>query len=232
MPSIDENFKLVKYIIKKNLNGDVSDASFNMLINQAQLSYLSHLIGGTETYQQGRPISRVEIGNNQHIAQKLSPFIDTPELLTVDSNGNAVFPTDMIVVNAMFKVNATTPSSREYAGRIKWVKQDNLYSHLDDPIDPVADNPIYLIEKNKFQFYPLSLGNAKISYVKKPANVVWGYTIDSNSRHVYNAGTSTNLAWGEIDQMEIIARVVKIIGVNLNAASVVSFANEMKTIGQ
>jgi hypothetical protein len=231
MPSIDDNFRLVKFIIKKNLNGDVSDDSFNRLINQAQLSYLSHLIGGTETYQQGRPISRVELGNNQHISQKLSPFIDTPELLTIDSNGNAVFPTDMIAVNAMFKVNATSASSRDYSGRIKWVNQDRLYSYLDDPIDPIAQNPIYLIEKNKFQFYPLSLGNAKISYIKKPVSAVWGYTTDANGRHVYNSATSQNLAWGEIDQVEILARVIRIIGVNLNAASVVNFANEIKAAG-
>jgi hypothetical protein len=223
MPSIDENFSLVKYIIKKNLNGDLPDASFNMLINQAQYSYLSHLLGGTETYQPGRPISRVEIGNNQHISQKLSPFIDTPSTLTVDASGNSNFPTDLVLVNAMYKTDMS---------RIRFVQQDSLYSYLQNPIDPVANNPIFLIEKTKFQFYPITLGTAKISYVKKPTAAKWNFTEDANGRHIYNPTGSQNLLWADIDQWEIIARVLRLIGVNLNAQSVSQLANEVKTIGQ
>ncbi len=222
MGTINENFSLVKFIIKKNMNGDITPSQFSLLINASQNEYLAFLLGEPEQYQPGRPIPRVGLGNNEVLMQKLSPLISSPTTLTVDGSGKAPYPTGYIMTNAMFDANNK---------KIKWVQQNALPSYLESTIDPVATNPIFLLENGNFQFYPLSLGTAKISYVQKPTAAVWGYTTDVNGRPDYDAGTSTDLVWADVDQMEIIARMLRKIGVSLQENQVSQYANEIKTQG-
>jgi hypothetical protein len=73
--------------------------------------------------------------------------------------------------------------------RIRFASQDRLYSYYNSEIDPIATNPIYLIQDSGFQFYPIDLGTAKLSYVSTPSEIVWGYSYDDNNRQVYNPTT-------------------------------------------
>ena len=70
--------------------------------------------------------------------------------------------------------------------RVRFVQQDSLYSYYNSTIDPIATNPIYLIEPDGFKFYPITLGSAVLTYVKNAPEMIWGYCLDANGRQVYN----------------------------------------------
>ena len=217
-------YDLMKYIIRKNQNGNLRPQDFNLVINTASISYMDYLLGEFQKYVAGRPLAAVEFGQNQDIRQRLSPFIPAPINITINGNGYGAYPTDYLNSDAMVY--------GIYKQRVKYIQQDRLFSHLNSYIDPIATNPIYLIYKDGFQFYPTDLGSATLSYIKKPATMVWNYTLDAYNRPIYNPVGSVQPEWSELDQMEVLVRALAQVGVNLQLRDVEQYSQVIKTQGQ
>lgn len=191
--NVNDTYVLMQYIISKNTQqGYLSPVDFNTVINQAQRSYISYLLGSIQKYQYGRPIAPVELGGSMTLRQILTPFIKETNLL-VSNTGTCPYPTDFVQVDAMWTITGLN--------RIRQVEQDKLYSFYNSQIDPVADWPIYLIKVGGFQFYPETIGSAKLSYIMEPPKIIWSYTLDGNGRPVYSeagpqlATTATGAGW-------------------------------------
>jgi hypothetical protein len=203
--------------------GYISPADFNLTINQAQKSYASYLLGNFQQYQPGRPQARVEFGQNTVIRQRLTPIIYGYNL-TVDNTGFSPYPGDFLQQDAMWS----------YYGynRIREVQQQYFYSIYNSVIDRIPSWPVYMIEYDGFRFFPNNTGQAKLSYVRNPPDMVWGYTLNGNGIPVYNPASSTQPVWDDASILEIIVRALRIIGVNLQYNDVNAYANEIKQIGQ
>lgn len=219
----DDCYVLMQFIINKNQQGYFDPDDFNTTINRAQDMYLAYLLGGAESYQPGRPVPRIQYGMNANIRQSISILIGPPSTVPIDGNGIGLYPSDFEQVDAMY----TTAMNR-----IRWVPQNKLYSYLKSTIDPVATNPIYLIESDGFKFYPVTLGSALLSYVKTPPTIAWAFTLDGNGIPIYNAGTSFNPVWRDADMMLIISRALKMVGINLQDGAVSQYADQLKQTGQ
>lgn len=116
--------------------------------------------------------------------------------------------------------------------RIKYVQQNYLSSYYNSKINPIATNPIYLIEELGFRFYPTTLGNARLNYVRTPPTIVWAYTLDGNGRPVYDPIKSVDCVFYETDQLDIIGRALAMVGVSLDANAISQFAQQIKIQGQ
>lgn len=219
----DDVYVLMMYILNKNQQGYFGPADFFTAINQGQRSYQSWLLGSFQTYTPGRPISKVELGQNSVVRQRLSPTI-YKVVLTIDGSGNSNYPADYIQTDSMY----TSTGNK----RIRNVQQNSLDSNINSVIDPIATNPIYLIEDTKFQFYPVTTATAKLSYVGDAPDIVWGFTLDVNGREVYDAGTSVQPVWSNAAMLDIIERALKIVGVNLQSGAVMNYAKEINILGQ
>jgi hypothetical protein len=170
-------YRLMQYIISKNQQGFLSPSNFNDVINQAQTSYLSYLLGNFQQYKPNHPQANVEFGQNGVIRQRLTPFIKQ-STLTITS-GVAIYPIDFEQVDSML-TTAFKP--------IREVQQHYLASNYNSVIDPIATNPIYLLIENGFQFYPTTQTIAKLSYVSTPHPISWAYQLDINGRQLYTTG--------------------------------------------
>jgi hypothetical protein len=224
MYTVDEVYRIVLYATAKNKSqGYVSPDDFNLIINQGQRSYSSYLLGSFQSYTPGRPISKVELGQNSVVRQRLSPTIYGYNL-HIDGTGFAPYPGDFLQVDAMWSIYGFN--------RIRYAPQEKFYSIYGSKIDPIATNPIYLIEDINFRFYPQSLGNARLSYVRNPPDMVWGYVDDSNGLPLYSAARSTQPVWDDASMLEIIVRALALIGVNLQLGVVTQYAEIIKTQGQ
>lgn len=219
---VNQVYDLVKFIANKNQQGYINPSQFNLIINQAQNSYTSFLLGSFQQYMPGRPMARVELGNNSVVRQRLTPIIKATTL-TIDGTGFSPYPSDYVQVDAI-----RTDSLQ----RVRFVQQDSLYSYYNSVIDPVATNPIYLLEDTGLRFYPATLGSAKLSYVSDPVDIVWAYTLDVNGRPVYDAANSVDPVWHVTSILEIVTRALAMIGVNLQAGAISQYAQEIKTNGQ
>lgn len=222
--TVDDLYKIMRYAIaKNNQQGYLSPADFNLTINTAQRSYLDYLLGEYQRYQVQRPIAVVEFGQNARVRQSLSPLI-YGTVLSPNAQGVAPFPTDYEYPDAMWSLYGFY--------NIRFVQQDRQSSWYRSAIDPIATNPVYLINHEGFQFYPENIGFAKMSYVRTPPSIVWGYVLDGNNRPVYNPLTSQQPVWSEGDMLNIIVRALQLVGVNLQMNVVIGYSQEIKNSGQ
>ena len=230
--NVNDMYRICQFAINKAQNGYLTPSEFNLIINQAQVSYQDYLLGEFQQYQYGRAQARINYSENENIRQRLSPLITETTLTINGTSGEASYPNDYVQADAII----TTAFKR-----VRFVQQDSLYSYYNSEIDPVATNPIYLIEPTGFQFYPKTLGTALLTYVKEVPTIVWAYTTVSG-RPVY-APTQTGVGvtpitgtiqpiWADVDLLEIIARALKLVGVNLQAGQVEQYANQVTSQGQ
>lgn len=229
--NVNDMYRICQFAVNKAQNGYLTPSEFNLIINQAQVSYQDYLLGEFQQYQYGRPQARIDYSQNQNIRQRLTPLIVDATLI-IDASGESPYPADFVQADAI----RTTAFDR-----VRFVQQDSLYSYYKSQIDPIATNPIYLLESTKFQFYPITLGSAILTYVKNAPQIVWAYTTVSG-RPVY-AATQTGAGvtpttgtvqpvWEDVDLLEIIARALKLIGLNLQDGQVQQYANQVTQQGQ
>ena len=221
--TVDFMYRICQYCVNKAQNGYLTPEEFNLTIHQAQLSYASSLIGHQQQYQYGRSQSRISFGQNENVRQSLTPVIYSVRI-PVDTFGFSPYPTDYQKMDAIIDI---------YGHPVRFISQDRSYSYLSSTIDPIATNPGYELVYNGFRFYPRSIGNVDLSYVRKPPSIVWGYTQNPlTGEPIYNPLTSSDPVWFDVDCFDIIVRALKMIGVNLQAADVYRFADEVKNAGQ
>lgn len=218
----DFMYQIMQFCSNKNQNGYLTPTEFNLIINQAQLSYANFLIGQFQSYQYGRNQSRISFGQNENVRQSLTPII-YGYVLNIPSNGHVNHPADYQKMDALTDIYGTTP--------IRWTGQDKTAAFRTSTIDPIATNPAYELVYGGFQFYPQTIGQANLSYVRRPPDIVWGYEI-IGSEPVYDPATSVEPIWYDVDCLEIIVRAMKMLGVNLQAADVYRYAEEIKQGGQ
>jgi hypothetical protein len=228
--NVNDMYRICQFAINKAQNGYLTPSEFNLIINQAQTSYQDYLLGEFQQYQYGRPQARINYSQNENIRQRLSPLITETTLTIISATGKAPYPNDYVQADA---IRTTT------FDRVRYVQQDSLYSYYNSTIDPVATNPIYLLEPTAFQFYPKTLGmsgtsgngSAVLTYVKDAPQIVWAYTTVSG-RPVYDSASSVQPVWDNVDLLEIIARALKLIGLNLQDGQLEQYANQVTQQGQ
>lgn len=220
--TVDVVYRLMQFCINKNQQGYLTPAEFDLVINQAQLDLLNYLLGQVQQYQPGRPYPRVGLGMSETIRSSLAALIDPLTTLTIDGTGVAAYPDDFQFTDTML----TTTMQR-----VRYVQQDSLFSYLGSVITPVAAHPIYLINSAGFQFYPITLGNALLSYVHTPRAIVWNFNPDANGRPIYTPTGSFDPEWYDVDCFQLIVRALALVGLNLQLPQVMQYSQMIKTQG-
>lgn len=140
--------------------------------------------------------------------------------ITVAGTGTQSFTGETATATAIFTNQEEFEVTRVEQDRLA----TNLASYYDSPDDSSA---IYTQFRNYIQFYPINTYTANITYLKKPDDMVWGYTL-TGQVPVYSEALSTHPEWSDTDMNEIIYLALSYIGVNLKDPDVSQFAN-MKT---
>ena len=222
-------YELVLYAASKNLQqGYISPDDFNNIIMPlGQKSYLDYLLGQYQKYQIQRPIPPVQFGQNERVRQSIAPLIYNiilnPTLTADGFTGIATYPSDFEYNDAMWSENGLY--------NIKFIQQDRLSSYYRSVIDPIAQNPVYLEREEGFWFVP-NVAAARMSYVRKPPPIHWGYVLDGNGVPVYNPATSQDPIWSDTDILQVIVRGLAVVGVNLQVGTLMQYSNEIKNGGQ
>ena len=223
--NVNQVYSIVLYAAAKNKqDGYISPDDFNLIINQAQDSYLDYLKGEYQKYQIRRPISVVEFGENQMIRQSLAALIYSTIIPINNVTGIGVPPSDYEFADAMWGLYGFY--------NIRFIQQDRLDSYYHSTIDPIASYPVYYLNNDGFNFLPTTIGNSRLSYVRTPPPITWGYDEDGNGLPVYNAAKSQQPVWADTDLLQIIVRALALVGVNLQTVMISQYANEIKQGGQ
>ena len=120
-------------------------------------------------------------------------------------------------------------------------RNELLYLNLSPITKPSETFPVYLYEQatqgtsgsNTGQqhvlVYPKSIttvSDIDISYIRKPNNPIWGFTVGTLGQYIYNSSTSTQFELSNVEQTEVIVRILAYAGVVIRDPQIVQVATQ------
>jgi len=118
-------------------------------------------------------------------------------------------------------------------------RDEFLHINMSRLTKPTIDYPIYIYERATqgtsgnntgiphIYVYPTSITTAsdiKVSYIRKPANVVWGFTVGGLNQYIYSSSASTQFELHPSEQNEVIMRILAYAGVVIRDPQIVQAA--------
>jgi hypothetical protein len=152
---------------------------------------------------------------DNYLSDSLSVFLADRAALTLDVNGKATYPTDY---------NHETGDITSNSKPVKRVTHSQLSKRINSTIvPPTADYPICAFYKTHIQFYPITITNVKMSYLKDPVKPVYATTI-SNGREVYDDANSVDIEWDITDIVKITSKALEVLAQNLENPSLAQYS--------
>jgi len=94
-------------------------------------------------------------------------------------------------------------------------------------IAPTTFQPVFLYENNKIELFPTSItSNVQVSYIKKPNQVQWGYSIGSLGQFLYDPSSSTNFELHTSEQVDLISGILVYSGVIIQDPTIIQVASQ------
>src|SRR3990167_591926 len=224
--SIDTVKQLVEYIVRKKTSGFLDPTQFNLVINSASLSEFMDYIGNEHTYQPGQPIPPRAFELTQNIIEKLKVFKESDYPLIIDAAGQVPFPTDHVFTLGIGYITGSgSPIVPRYVP-IEIVDEQKKWYRLSSKIvAPDKKFPICVIQNTYFQFFPVNLQSASLSYIRYPRKAIWNYTL-TNNRPVFNPVGSVDLEWEKIKINDIVIRACSLLGISIKDAEIVQYIQQ------
>lgn len=241
--NVDTVYKTVLLIMNKEQRGYVTPDEFNKIATQVQLQIFENYF---EDYTQQLRVPQntseyserlKELDNKISIFKTsatggaltyTAPSGSTPGYFKGPTYTSAVIPTAQSPQTLVYKLGtvyyAPTVGYDIECQRVQ--KNDFLQINKSPLTRPTESFPIYLWEEEKITIYPQTINDVTditISYIKKPQDVVWGYTQSGNA-YIYNAASSV---WPELDateQVNFILKILMYMGIVINDPLIVQAA--------
>jgi len=231
MADVNTNYQFIQFLIRKNQTGNVTPTEYQLAYNTAQRDYYDMLLGRVEQFQYGKPVARIGLGMSSKIAKDLAPFKYTNTPISVTGGvspyggGIALYPSNFHFLAAMFDTTYR---------KVERIDDTKIAARLNSKIDPLSDtsSPFYIEDSTGWRVYPNGVSSVLISYYRLPVDIVWGYTVNSNGRAVYNSATSVQPEWDNPSNDEILGRAIRLMGVSFSDEDKVKFGEEVITRGE
>ena len=111
---------------------------------------------------------------------------------------------------------------------VQYVQPNELLElNLSPLTKPSLYWPVYTYKDFKIKVYPTTItGNNVISctYLRKPLNPSWNFTIGSSSQYIYNPNTSVNFELHPIEQTNLITRILLYSGIVIEDPQIIQIA--------
>ena len=200
--NVDTVYKTVLLILNKEQRGYITPDEFNRTATQVQLDIFEQYFD--DLNQQLRvPQSDYDYSDRQmSIDEKISPFktegncvyaTNKFSLPIIDSDGNTVLnsgaepsSTNQVVFYKLGTLIYSPPSG--FPTEIQRLQRNDFYNIEKSPLTAsVKAFPTYLYESNKIIVRPTTItSDVTTSFIRKPRNVIWGYTIGTVGQYLYN----------------------------------------------
>ena len=223
-------------ILNKEQRGYLTPYEFNQLATQVQLeifeSYFENL-----NQQLRAPENNSEYADRVKMLQeKISTFETSADVNVVVANNLATYD-----------FSAQNPSVHRF-GRIDYTNGSKLPVEVDkvtrqefltfrrSPLTaPSQDYPICYIEGTTIKILPATASTPAsptnpqqvytLEYVKKPVDPSWAFTVGSElGQYTYDAGNSVNFEISDVDQTEVILKILMYAGVVIRDPEIVQQA--------
>ena len=225
--NVDTVYKTVLLIMNKEQRGYVTPDEFNKIATQVQLQIFENYF---EDYTQQLRVPQ----NTSEYSERLKELDNKISIFKTTATGTQLTytaPVDSIpgyfqgptFTSSAMPLGQSPQTSVYKLGTVYYSpttgydiecqriqKNDFLQINKSPLTRPTESFPQYLWEQERIIIYPQSINQVNtitISYIRKPLDVVWGYTQSGNA-YIYNATLSV---WPELDQTEQVNFILKIL---------------------
>lgn len=206
--TIDTIHNFIKQVaLRKERLGFISDADIDLSLDRASLDAFADYFKG--------------YGFSQNLHDALSTF-KVNVSFTSASGGVIALPSDYLHLLGVY----TTVSGLRYP--VRFYNEDELVFAMNSQVRPPSiTNPIAYSNAGAIQLYPEIIQSGSYSYLRRPATPKYAFTV-SGRTVTYDSGNSTQLEWNEAYHGNIIMRALVLLGLELDDAGTIQFAELQK----
>jgi len=245
--NVDTVYKTVLLIMNKEQRGYITPDEFNKIATQVQLQifenyfedYTQQLRVPQNTSEYSERLKELDNkisifkteaygGATTNDVRYFAPSGNTPGYFLPPVVSSASMPTSQSPQTQVYKLGSVIYIPQVgYEQECQRVQKNDFLRINKSPLTrPDTSFPQYLWENERITLYPQTINNTnniKISYIRKPLDVIWGYTQSGNA-YIYNPNTSV---WPELDgteQVNFILKVLIYMGIIVNDPLVIQAA--------
>jgi hypothetical protein len=216
--SVDTVYKTVLLILNKEQRGYMTPDEFNKTATQVQLETFENYFESLN--QQLRvPDNDSEYADRvKNIDEKIAIF---------KRYATAPYQTDHFTLPSdLYRLGTVVYKDEIEAQLIQ--RNDLLYVNQSPLTKPTEQYPLYLYEDNKLYLKPNDIiSNISVSYVKKPADVIWNFEIPSGQNYYqYIATGSQDFELDVSEQPEVIIKILLYAGVVVKDYNLVNLTSQ------
>jgi|TARA_R110001606_G_scaffold141803_1_gene281066 hypothetical protein len=90
---------------------------------------------------------------------------------------------------------------------------------------PSTTFPVYVLENSRIIVYPQTITSGiSASYIKKPSDVIWNFTVGANGQYIYTGNGSTDFQLQSTEQTELVLKILLYAGVVVKSPEIVQVA--------
>lgn len=214
--NVDAVYKTVLLILNQQQRGYMTPDEFNKVGTQVQLNIFEKY--EDDLNQQYRmPQNDTEYANRvKNIEQKLQFFQRTGATAYVGPHFTLT-PIDIYRLGSVY-----------YNGEelTQYSQRNEITQLLLSPLTkPTTDFPVYLYEQDLLYLYPTTIQTGvTISYLKKPADINWGYSVGALGQFLYNSAGSVDFELSVTEQTNVVTRILAYAGVIINDPTIIQVA--------
>jgi len=244
---VDTVYKTVLLILNKEQRGYVTPDEFNKIGTQVQLEIFEKYF--EDLNQQMRiPENDSEYGNRvKNVDEKISIFKEYKSLASswvIGTNEFNIVQSPATITPPVHRIGTVIYKDEQELEKVE--RNDWLRLNMSKLTRPTPDYPMYLYEDNKIIIQPSNLiktnpvtgaivDEFKLSYVRKPENVVWGYNVITAGNpgagaYTYDSSVSQNFEIDDTDQTEVILRILMYMGIVIRDPQIVQAAVQQATM--
>ena len=235
--NVNTVYQTVLLILNKEQRGYMTPAEFNKIGTQVQLEIFEKYF---EDLNQQLRVQQTDTDYADRVAnldEKISifkTFGDAAYNNTTPTNTYFTLPTTdgYGATVSFYRLGTVTYDNEVELQRL----QRGEFTYIDkSPITkPSIDWPVYLYENQKLFVKPTTIiSNIQVDYVRKPNNVVWGFTTGNLGQYIYNKNTydattqpngSVQFELHESEQTEVILKILIYAGIVIRDPQIVQIA--------
>ena len=228
--NVNAVYKTVLLILNQQQRGYMTPDEFNKVATQVQLNIFERY--EDDLNQMYRvPQNDTEYANRvKNIEDNLQFFQRTGT--TTGTNPFTLVPgtttyNGVAVTDNIYRIGSVIYQDAELS---QYAQRNEILQILKSPLtQPTKSFPIYLYENNLLYVYPTTIINSvgelvSFSYLKTPADIVWGFGVGSLGQFEYNVGLSVNFELNISEQSNVIMRILSYAGVIINDPTIIQVA--------
>jgi len=221
MVNVDIVYRTVLLIINKEQRGYITPDEFNKTATQVQLEIFNEYFENLN--QQIRiPDNDTEYADRiKNLQEKIAIFQTDGTCLPSVLPGADWF--DIPSVTDFYKLGTVIYNDDK---EVQYVQPNELLEINLSPITkPTKYWPIYTYKDFKIKVFPKTITTGiTCTYIRKPANPVWNFTLGTNQQYIYDDASSVQFELHPIEQTNLITKILLYSGIVIEDPQIVQIA--------